>query len=94
MVREYSHNEPNPAGNRKSRRAAYSKRVKLSTFKIANGVPQQVIRGSLTGSNRSRPIKRYKKTWYTPDQYADVIGRWMVGVLDKRIGKIHTGIHV
>lgn len=80
------------APNRKQRRAAYSQRVKLATVGIVNGIPQQGIRGSLTGSNRSRPIKRYKKTWYTPDQYRDVIGGWMVKVLDARIGKIHTGI--
>ena len=86
MVRTYSHNEPHPAGNRKSRRAAYSQRVKLSTFKIANGVPQQVIRGSLTGSNRSRPIKRYKKPTWHPEQFADILGRWMVAKLNQRAG--------
>lgn len=85
MVRTYRpDNTPNPAGNRKSRRAAYSQRVKLSTFKIANGVPQQVIRGSLTGSNRSRPIKRYKKPQWHPEQFADILGRWMVAKLNQR----------
>lgn len=78
-------NTPNPAGNRATRRANYAQNRKCATIAIEGGVPQHGIRGSLTGSNRSRPIKRYKKTWYTTEQFADVIGRWMVKVLDKRM---------
>ena len=86
-MREYfPKNTPNPQGNRASRRATYAQNRKCATIGLVQGVPQHGIRGALTGSNRSRPIKRYKKTWYTPDQYADVIGRWMVACLDKRVG--------
>lgn len=79
-------NTPNPQGNRASRRAAYSHARKCATIALVDGKPQHGVRGSLTGSNRSRPVCRYKKTWYTPDQYADVIGRWMVACLNKRAG--------
>jgi len=87
MPRPYKpDNTPNPFGNRATRRAAYSQKRKLSTVAIVNGVPQQAPRKSLTGSNRSRPLLRFRHGQLTMDQYSNIIGRWMDSRLAIRKG--------